>query len=281
MQGRWKAYRSVSRRRLARRYQIADPTLLERLVRDGYAVVPVLDDDELRQVRAIRERHGSAPGDPSTGLFNDSWSTDLEYKRVVSEELGAVLRGALERHLPDHRPLGFAHIVKWPGPGGSVVAHRDPTFVDERHHRSVMLWCPLTDADDRDGALWVVPASHRKPTGLRVHQHPDNVVEGIEPVAEGPGRLLRLRAGEGILYDHSLVHLSGPNEGPRERVAIASPLIPRDARALYAVVTDDGVQTLEIDESLFTEHRLCDLDIPRVLASFSRVDERPQPVSTA
>lgn len=267
-------------RSLAQRYHVADGELGARLARDGYTVVQVLDDAELETVRSIRERHGAAPGDPATGLFNDTWSTDLDYKRQVSGELADVLTAAMARQLPDHRALGFAHIVKWSGPGGSVVAHRDPTFLDEARFRSLMLWCPLSDVTDADGALWVVPGSHRRASGLRVHQSPENVVEGLAPVAGGPARLLELRAGEGIIYDHALVHVSGPNTGTGERVAVASPLIPRAAQAWYAVpVSDTDAQVVEIDESFFLDHRLCDLDVPRVLEDYPRIGARVHPAS--
>ena len=265
-------WHALTRRPVARQYHMDDPDLRRSLARDGYVVVDLLDPPGLDHLRAVRDRHGPAPGDPQDGLFNDSWSTDQDYKRAVAAELEEALGGVLRRHLPAYRPLGYAHIVKWPGPGGAVVAHRDPTFADERRFRTIMLWCPLEDVDDHSGTLWVTPGSHRRTSGVRVHQSPANVVADITCRMGGPARPLQLRAGEAILYDHALIHLSGPNDSNHPRVAVASPLVPRLASPRYAVAVGDNRGTLvEIDESFFVEHRLCDLDVGRVLVDYPTV----------
>ena len=57
-------------------------------------------------------------------------------------------------------------------------------MVDERSHRGVTIWCPLTDTgviDGRDnGRLHVVPGSHRFAATLRVHDASDFLFEGTE-----------------------------------------------------------------------------------------------------
>lgn len=268
----------VSRRRLptrliAERLRLAQPELHLPLARDGYVRLTLLDADALDQFRTLHATLGVAPGDDGSGLFNDTWSTDVAWKAETGAQLRTLVEPRLVEFLPNYRGLGFAHIIKWPGAAGAVVAHRDPTFVDEHAFRSLMLWFPLDDVDIDGGALWVVPGSHRQRTGIRVHQSPDNLVHGIRCDTSGPARPVCLRAGEAILYDHALVHLSGPNRRKSPRVAVAGPLVPRMAPIRYAVpVGDSESRVLEVDESFFIQHRLCALDTEAVLRQYRTVE---------
>ena len=58
-------------------------------------------------------------------------------------------------------------LVKWPGQDGAMGTHQDWTFVDERRFRSVTVWCPLVDVEQRNGALELLPGSHRILTHAR------------------------------------------------------------------------------------------------------------------
>ncbi len=229
----------------------------------------MFDSEDVDTLRSIHDAAGVAPGDDRTGLFNDTWSTDGEWKHRTSARIAAALDTRLNGVFPDHRPLGFAHIVKWPGALGAVPAHRDPTFVDERQYRSLMMWVPLDDVDVDNGALWVLPGSHRDRTGVRVHQSPDNLLDAVSCDPRGPAHPMPLRAGEVLVYDHALVHLSGPNLGTTPRVAVAAPLVPSSAEVRYAVPTGGTAATIvEVDERFFLDHRLCDLDVETVLREF-------------
>ena len=234
----------------------------------GYVTVDLLDEAELHEVRAVRDRLGAAPGDPRTGLFNDTWSTDTDYKRAVSEAMDRLFAPAVQRVVPDHRSLGFVHVVKWPGDAGDVVAHRDPTFVDEDHFRSMMVWCALDDVTVETGALWVVPGSHRAATGVRGHQCEENLYPEVSADRPRYAVPLELRAGSAVLYDHALVHTSGPNRSSDERVAIAGVLVPDSAAPRYAVPNGPAeLSTVAIDEQFFIDHRLSHLDLDAVAAS--------------
>lgn len=270
----WPLLRSTKPR--SRNYGLDDPALAERLAERGYVVVPFLDDDAVAELRQLHRDVGAAPGDPRTGLFNDTWATDVDWKREVSRRLHEHLDAPVAALVGTHRPLGFAHITKWPGDPGAVVAHRDPTFVDERHHRSLMLWIALDDTDTDNGALWVIPGSHREAKGIRVHQSPANVELSVSPGDGGPAVVVPLRAGEAVLYDHALVHMSAPNHSDVPRVAVACPLVPRAATPRYAVpVSDSEARVVLIDERFFLEHRLCELDPEAVLRSYEAVATVP------
>ena len=252
-----------------------DPDLQRRYERDGYVTVQLLDDEALDAVRAVRHDNGDAPGDPRTGLFNDTWSTDRSYKRRVSSALHEHLDGPVDELLVDHRILGFVHIVKWPGESGRVPAHRDPTFVDEQHHRSVAIWCALEDLGPADGPLRVVPGSHLLDSGVRVHQAEHNLYPHVDEHADELSVPVPLSAGEAIVYDHRLIHLSDATEREHERTVIAGIMAPRDAEAVYSMNGPDGAVTVAIGPDFFLDHQLDALDVDEVLASTRRTAPEP------
>lgn len=254
---------------------LSDPRLAQDYARDGYVTVQLLDADGVAAVRAIRERHGAAPGDPGTGLFNDTWSTDREYKRAVSRALSDAMGTAVADTLVGHRILGLVHIVKWPGEAGRVPAHRDPSFVDESVHRSVAVWCALEDLGPDDGVLRVVPGSHLLDSGVRVHQAPENLYPDVDAHSEELSVAVPLRAGEAIVYDHRLIHLSDPIGGARERTVVAGVMTPSAARPVYSLSTPEGDVTVGIDEEFFLAHRLDSLDADEVLRTLPRAEPAP------
>jgi hypothetical protein len=251
----------------------------------GWTIVPLLEPDELSAVRALLSASTPAPGDPRTGLFNDSWSTDADHKQRISAGLKAVVDPALARWVTPHRTPMLGSIVKWPGERGEVVAHRDPTFVDEQRYRSVGVWCAIDVTDAGNGTLELLAGSHRDAAPARVHQARANLAD--EHRAEGYVAV-DLAPGEALIYDHRVLHRSAPIGGAEPRVVVSGPLIPAGATLRYAVDAGDGTAALvEVDDGFFLDHKLDELDVEVVLAryptiaTFAHPDEAlPRPEGT-
>lgn len=228
-------------------------------------MVPFASPAAVERIRALRAAAGPAPGDPCTGVFNDSWATDRGYKAVMAKGLHDSLADAVEETFCDQRVLGWSLLVKWPGTRGTVVAHRDPTFVDERRFRSVGVWCAIDDTNEANGPLRVVPGTHGHDPRIRPHQATENLCPDIEGDVGEVAVPLTVTAGTAIVYDHSLVHGSGPNHTTRERVAAVGLLVPNDAEPFYGVVGPQGrVSLVAIGPEFFIDHQLDRLDVDEV-----------------
>lgn len=261
----------------ARTQPLPPADLRNRLEVDGYAVVPLLDAASLAEVKAILERFGPAPGDPRTGLFNDTWSPDLVYRRELSAALTAVMEPAARAVLPDARFLAWTSIVKWGGPDGAVVAHRDATFVDEPAVRSTGIWCALDDLDADDGSLVVLPGSHHGAPNVRPHQDEGNLYPSVILDGSDPSVAITLPAGSALIYDHALIHGSDAIDAGRVRTVIAGLAVPRDAVTWYAVHAGDDVVLVEIDPAFFLEHKIDALDVDGLLQDHRIVRRLPPP----
>lgn len=239
----------------------ADPQVQASLESDGYAIVDLLEAADIARVIDVLADLGPAPGDPRDALFNDTWSTDPTYKATMSRRLHEVFDGAARAAFSGHRNLAWTGITKWPGPRGAVVPHRDPSFVDERRHRSIGIWCALEPLDTQRAALQVAPGSHRDAPPIRVHQSPDNLHPDVV------GETVPLGPGQALVYDHALVHGSPPHRTDGPRTVIAGLMVPDGAEAVYTLATSaDEAATVSIDETFFLEHRLDALDVDAVLA---------------
>src|SRR4051812_31007475 len=85
------------------------------LERDGYAVVPFLDADEVAELRAAYERLGRAPGDPERACISTFHTWDADYKAATHQAISEVFTPHLEATFDRQRALPSNFLVKWPG----------------------------------------------------------------------------------------------------------------------------------------------------------------------
>lgn len=250
----------------------------DELAGSGYVVIPLLEPVQLARVRAAVAASGPAPGDPRTGLFNDTWSTDRGYKAAAVDALRASLDPVAAATFSGHRILTWVTITKWPGPDGAVVAHRDLSFVDEPRHASYGIWCALEDVGSAQGTLYVVPGSHRDAPPIRVHQSPDNTDPRFDPTTDPRAVRISLLAGQAVVYHHGLLHGSGPNDTERPRTVVAGVLVPGGVPARHSIELAPGRgATVELDPEFFVDLRLDHLDPEEVVARCRHIEaiERP------
>jgi phytanoyl-CoA hydroxylase len=101
------------------------------------------------------------------------------------------------------------------GTRSDIPWHQDNGYGRLEPMTDVTVWLALTDADERNGGLWIVPGSHRR--GLLEHGQ-----AGVNPLlresaAAGDAVAVPLRAGEAVAFSGLTVHGSGANRSERPR----------------------------------------------------------------
>ncbi len=140
----------------------------------------------------------------------------------------------IEELFDDHIVLHTAILAKFPDPDSAMAGHQDWTMVDETRFRSLNLWCPLSDVSPANGALEIVPGSHRVLTAPRGSpHHPPTFANPIAGLADDAFHTLPLTVGQALVTDHGLVHRSAPNGSDELRIAIALGVAPREAQILH------------------------------------------------
>ena len=234
-----------------------DPELQQSLERDGYAVLPLLDHDEVARLRAAYEDLGQAPGDPHLACQSSFHSYDKDYKLNVDRAVKDVLQPHLDEVFDDQRTLPANFIVKWPSAMSGFGLHQDLTLVDEHEFRSVEVWVALDDTNERNGQLWMVPGSHTwLPDNIRgIQAFPFPFTQVTRRIIERHAVPVPIPAGHAIVFTHATLHFSLPNRTEQPRMVAICDLIPAEAPHLHYFGDGNGhVDQYEIDDTFWTDN---------------------------
>ncbi len=208
-----------------------DAALEHNFERDGFAVVDLLDErqvDDLRTFYASLQNAATPAHGFQVSLDNES----PEFVRAVSRTLIDRVGPSVERHFDDFQIFTASFVTKRKNPLGIVPPHQDWTFVDETRFWSATVWCPLVDVDLENGALGLIKGSHRLFDHVRPSPSPhygppfrDQLSEIVPYLT-----LVKLRAGQALVFNNLTLHASPPNTTGQTRVAFGIGVTHRDAR---------------------------------------------------
>lgn len=202
-----------------------DDEALAAYERDGFVVLgAILDEDEVAELldveRRFRPSRPFAPtGQESKLLVRDQLAhhSDAVRRFVTSGPHVEALTQVLG---PD---VAFTHtqfIAKLPD-GDEVDSfiplHQDDGYGTLDPPLDATVWTALTDTDETNGCLVVIPGSHRQ--GLLDHRAAEHnpALRGV--VADG-AVALPLPAGHAVLFSGLTLHGSGPNRSGAVRVGM-------------------------------------------------------------
>lgn len=201
------------------------------LEKNGFVIIPFLSDEEVLELNAIYTgiHKGEAPGQFFDKIHMTTWCKDAEYKQEVSKKLASLFKQPGELFFKDSRRLNHVFIVKKSGRDTSFKVHQDWNVVDETKHQSVNVWVPLHDVDEVSGALWILKGSHRINRNVRGAGYLFPDYSKFTGQLEKAAISVKLKAGEAIVFYHSVIHGSPPNLAARDRVAACFSVIPKEA----------------------------------------------------
>jgi phytanoyl-CoA hydroxylase len=227
------------------------PDEQRRFEEDGCVVVRGLLRPE--EVDEIRDTFmDQAAGGPIPGLFevNASYASDdplSRYPRMMHPHrhpnlpvgplaMRYMLDRRIEAALRDlfgEEPLAAQSMFYFKPPGArGQAAHQDNFYLRVHPGSCMAAWVAVDDADEENGGLFVVPGSHR----LKVFcpERADSAVSftgDYVPIPDGLEEVpLRLRAGDVLFFNGSVIHGSHPNRSAdRYRRAFICHYLPRSS----------------------------------------------------
>jgi len=204
-----------------------DEALKKTIHDDGYAILDMLSDEEVNRLLDLYGQTHKLSNE-SGGMFYGLYSMDLDYRRQVHEEIRTILSRALDGLFHDYKNIVNFFITKLPGPKSELNIHQDMTSLDESKYSPLSLWIPLHDVNEENGALCLVPRSHRffSPYRSISFETPyGSLTQDIMPYL----RPIILKKGQALCFDPRLLHHSLPNMSSAPRLAVVAGVFPKEA----------------------------------------------------
>jgi hypothetical protein len=215
-----------------------------RFEKEGFLTVPFIDPNEIKQLDELFD--ALHPDLPKEGFVSGSYSADLSYKKKASNEIVRIFSKHYERLFVNYQPFGGAFLFKMPSKSSELAIHQDWTIVDENKFVALNCWVPLTDIDDTNGALHVVPGSHydsfhtvRAPTlPFFFSGNEEEVIKASVP--------MHVKAGEAVILNQSTIHYSPPNHSNKIRKAITAGVKSKGAPMRFHYFNQEKKGALEV-----------------------------------
>lgn len=205
--------------------------LQNELKKNGFVVIPFLNKEELRLLNQFYDEihHISEPPNFIEDIHMTTWCSDMDYKQKVSQQLSNLFQTATDANFEKVRRLNHVFIVKRKGVNTTFKVHQDWNVVDENLFESVNVWVPLHDVDEASGALWVLKGSHQIDRKIRGAGYLFPEYGPYYKELQKNAISVKLKAGEAVVFYHSVIHGSPPNLTSEYRKAACFTVIPKEA----------------------------------------------------
>jgi len=232
--------------------------LHSQLDREGYAVVDILNEEEISYLKQIVAKfqfsYGGNVNREKLRYDNTFFELDIELKKTFYKTLNDFFQPKLDSLLNDYDILITNLWEKKPG-DAEVIVHQNWTHVDESKFRSYSIWIPLQDANTENGTMEVVPRSHKKFSSMRglnmeyPYSYPFKPIE--KEIKDEFLVPLNLKTGQAAIFDDALIHYTGSNLSNAMRVAVQLVVKPKAAEGLFYFKHKEitGVNNVEIFEA--------------------------------
>lgn len=243
----------------------------------GFIVLPLLDDVDIQHLDKLY-RKGIDSVQEERPFYTSIWSENFAYRKLIHEQVGELLSTKLLKYLPNCEPIFSNLHIKKKGKDSSLLAHQDWNFVDEPQHGSMTVWSPLTDTNERNGALQVIPGSHRMNNYVRGRFFDAPFKDIRETYIKEKLVTISMKAGEAIFFHSRLIHASLPNLSNETRVAASVVVVPQGTPIVHDVldIKTSSVKRLNIAPDFFYKYSCYD-ELTNIL---SEENKRPYQFSS-
>jgi hypothetical protein len=216
--------------------------------KQGFVIVDFLNEQEVDLLNQnFDELHPSITD--QGGFVSGSYSNDLNYKKKASDNIIAVFAKHFERLFTNYQTFGAAFLYKPPTQGSELGVHQDWTIVDEEKFVALNCWVPLTDVNNTNGALHVMPGSqYAKYNTLRAPTIPF-FFSGSENEIITKTIPIYVKAGMAVILNQSVIHYSPPNRSGKIRKAITAGIKTQGAPMTFHYKgSEDEIKKFEMSE---------------------------------
>jgi hypothetical protein len=224
-----------------------DNALNNEIAQKGFVVVPFLNEAELE---ILKNAFHAIPTHEISQFYASAHQPDTDFRKKMSELIKEKFSRSLNEYMIDMDLLGGSFIAKAPQYHHVLQPHQDWNIVDESIFRSFNVWIPLVGLNEENGAIMVMPGSHKWIDSYRHSSIPCAFSEVHHLLLENM-QTLYLKAGEALIYDHALIHASHENRSNEIRVACASGIKPKEVEMLFFWNNNGTIEEYESNADFF------------------------------
>jgi ectoine hydroxylase-related dioxygenase (phytanoyl-CoA dioxygenase family) len=224
---------------------ITDKQVEQELNEKGFVVKDLLDESEINSFLSdIFLKINNA--NTKKLNYNTGADLDTQIKNYTFEKIQKVLPQKLDCFFSGYEIISGIMFIKRPSneESGQVGLHFDPTLLpDESVQRHIDIWIPLIDVDENNGALWMVPGTHRifPPAHAITIPFP---FSNIKDVVQKHGQCIKMKAGQGLIFDNRTIHYSLQNFSSSDRPVLVLSFVPYGTEfiSLYKAPGDSPIE---------------------------------------
>ncbi|MCZ2393087.1 MAG: phytanoyl-CoA dioxygenase family protein [Chitinophagales bacterium] len=234
--------------------------------KDGYVIIDLLSKEQVEYFIKLyfdmeSERAGNKEDydikfeKPKEITYEFTFiDASVDYKKKVFHKVVEEFKPLVDKYLVDFQPI-IANYIHKTSQKGEVPMHQNWAFVDEWKYSSISVWCPLVDSYKENGALQVVPGSHKRFAPVRGPLIPWELEHLKNDIVENDMVTMAINAGQAVILDDSIIHYSAPNMTDGLRLAIQLIMIPPHVPSLHYHMTEEAgkqkVNVYEVDQEFY------------------------------
>ena len=220
-----------------------DPLLQQQFDKQGYVLVSsLINGGDIEELKGLFTKFRE---ECNSNFHTTHFSTNVEYKKQVHDVIASVVGLKASPLLNDFIPLFGNFMIKNPDPENFMPLHADWTYVDESKFSSVAIWVPLVNVDAENGCFGVIEGSHQVTNIIRGPMLKQSTLQWDKEWEQRLGKLIPMKAGDAIIYNHRLLHYSPPNRSELARPAINLSLVPKGVPWLH-YCKPEGADEIEV-----------------------------------
>jgi ectoine hydroxylase-related dioxygenase (phytanoyl-CoA dioxygenase family) len=188
------------------------------------------------------------------GFYSSSFIKDDKERAALNKRIYEIIKPEIDFYCQEHQSLGACFLSKNCGEKGLMPPHQDWTIVNEPDVNAVTIWIPLIDVDHQNGALQVIPGSHKFSNSLRSPSL-ENPFKNVEKEIQNDLITIPLKAGQAIAFSHGLIHASKPNFSKNVRVATTYGFVPKNQTLFFYHQEANGdLEKYQVDPDFFEKY---------------------------
>ena len=210
---------------------------------DGF-VSPIDVFSEAEALRLRKELEAAEEEWPEA--FQGAARNNAHLNLICLDEIvhNPILLDAIEDLIgPDILNYGTVLFIKEPNDPGFVSWHQDARYMGLEPHIGITAWVALTEANDENGCMQMIPGSHGE---IRDHNDTfgeENILtrgQEVENVDASMAASTALRPGQMSIHSARVIHSSQPNRSKDRRIGfVIQPFMPPHVKQM---ITPTGAQ---------------------------------------